>query len=185
MNGYLFPKDNISILTLITSKIIANGKLSPLAHNIASIGKNTAKTMMVPETIDGYGFLLENVLKLPSEVGPIKGITEISPKVKEEWQWHRFEAIAESTYSNSTLKSSIFLDNIEEQWNQTKTQNLGALPVEDETTFLYSIWMEEKSIRIASAKKRREEEEVRIVSGIVLYLYHYIISDGKRQQCFL
>lgn len=180
VNGYLFPKDNISILTLITSKIIANGKLSPLAHNIASIGKNTAKTMMVPETIDGYGFLLENVLKLPSEVGPIKGITEISPKVKEEWQWHRFEAIAESTYSNSTLKSSIFLDNIEEQWNQTKTQNLGALPVEDETTFLYSIWMEEKSIRIASAKKRREEEELKDRTDQTRGTWEVVYRNAKR-----
>ncbi|KAE8685128.1 putative UDP-rhamnose:rhamnosyltransferase 1-like isoform 1 [Hibiscus syriacus] len=72
VNGYIFPKENIRVLTQIILEVIPNGKLSPLARNIASIGRGTVKNLMVPETVEGYAFLLENVLKLPSEVAPPK-----------------------------------------------------------------------------------------------------------------
>ena len=55
-----------------------------MAHNIASIGRGTVKNLMVQETVEGYTLLLENVLKLPSEVAPPKAVIEIPSKLKEE-----------------------------------------------------------------------------------------------------
>lgn len=87
MNGYIFPKDNIRVLRQIILEVISNGKLSPLARNIASVGRSTAKNLMVSEAIDGYATLLQNIIKLPSEVAPPKAVSEISHHVKEQWQW--------------------------------------------------------------------------------------------------
>ncbi|KAJ6344063.1 hypothetical protein OIU76_005736 [Salix suchowensis] len=70
VNGYLFPKENLKVLTQIVLQALSKGTLSPSAHNIVSMGKNTAKNFMVLETVEGYATLLENVLELPSEVAP-------------------------------------------------------------------------------------------------------------------
>ncbi|KAL5160889.1 hypothetical protein HKD37_07G018293 [Glycine soja] len=68
VNGYLFPKDNIRVLRQILLEVISKGKISPLACNIASIGRSTAKNLMASEAIDGYASLLQNILRLPSEL---------------------------------------------------------------------------------------------------------------------
>lgn len=143
--------------------MISEGKLSPLVHNIASLGKSTAKNLMVMETVEGYASLLENLLKFPSEVASPKAVTEIPPKLKEEWQWNLFAASGHSTYTNRTSRSHRFLDKFEEQWSQSQT---GGSVTTDES-FPYSIWEEEKLIGIANAKKRREEDEVRDGEGSI------------------
>ncbi|KAL5792306.1 hypothetical protein ACOSP7_000900 [Xanthoceras sorbifolium] len=160
VNGYLFPKENIRILTQIILQVISKGKLSPLARNIASIGRGTVKNLMVWETIEGYALLLENVLKLPSEVALPKAIKELSPKLKEEWQWHLFETFLNSTYEDRTLRSDRFLNQVEEQWNQTQRESYGTMPATDDS-FLYAIWEEEKSTVTFNTRKRKEEEELK------------------------
>ncbi|CBI40456.3 unnamed protein product, partial [Vitis vinifera] len=159
VNGYLFPKEKISVLTQVILQMISEGKLSPLVHNIASLGKSTAKNLMVMETVEGYASLLENLLKFPSEVASPKAVTEIPPKLKEEWQWNLFAASGHSTYTNRTSRSHRFLDKFEEQWSQSQTGGSGSVTTDE--SFPYSIWEEEKLIGIANAKKRREEDELK------------------------
>lgn len=162
MNGYLFPKENIKALTHIILQVITNGKISPFARNIASIGRRSVKNLMALETIEGYAMLLENVLKLPSEVAFPKSIKELSPKLKEEWQWHLFEAFLNSTHEDRTSRSNRFLNQIELlQSNHTERDSYLPVPETDDS-FLYDIWKEEKDIEMLNVRKRREEEEVRL-----------------------
>lgn len=149
----------MKFLTQILLQVVSQGKLSPLAHNVASIGKRTAKNLMVSGTVEGYASLVEYILKLPSEAVPSKAASEIPRKLKEEWQWQLFESISDSANLNRSSKSHKFLDEIEKQWNSTRTESSGAVTTTNET-FVYSIWEEEKDIDMANTRKRREEEEV-------------------------
>ncbi|XP_027334148.1 uncharacterized protein LOC113848922 isoform X2 [Abrus precatorius] len=160
VNGYLFPKDNVKVLRQILLEVISKGKISPLAHNIASIGRSTAKNLMVSEAIDGYASLLPNILKLPSEVAPPKAVSEIPLNVKEQWQWHFFEAVPNFTYQNRALRSNTFLDKYEDQWNHSQ-KNKSTTTVAANDIFVYSIWEEERYIQMAVTKKRREDEELK------------------------
>lgn len=160
MNGYLFPKDNIRVLRQILLEVISKGKISPLACNIASIGRSTAKNLMASEAIDGYASLLQNILRLPSEVSPPKAVSEIAPNFKEQWQWHLFEAFPNMTYQNRALRSNTFLDKYEHQLNHSQ-KNRSTTAVSANDVFVYSLWEEEKYTQLAITKKRREDEEVR------------------------
>lgn len=139
--------------------MVTKGKLSPFSREIASIGRSTAKNLMALQTIEGYASLVENILRLPSEVAPPKAVSEIPPKSKEKWHWHLFEN-SNSAYVNRTLRSYRYLDKIEQQWNRSQQEGSGGTAAIDES-FVYSIWEEEKYIEIAYTRKRREEEEVR------------------------
>lgn len=169
MNGYLYPKENIIVLSQIVQQVVSKGKLSPVARNVASIGRGAAKNLMVQESVEGYALLLENVLRLPSEVAPPKSIAEIPLKLKEEWQWHLFEAVSNLKNLSTTLRSGIFLDNFEKQWNQSQRGKVLPITAAD-NSFIYSIWEEEKQIEIANSRKRREEEEV-MDGGKIYYIY--------------
>ncbi|KAJ7951241.1 glycosyl transferase family 1 protein [Quillaja saponaria] len=160
VNGYLYPKENSRILSKIVSEVISKGKISPLARNIASIGRSTAKNLLVLEIVEGYASLLQIILKLPSEVALPKSVSEISPKLKEQWQWHLFEAVENLTYLNRTSRSHSFLDKYEEQWNYTQRYRSGATVAANDS-FLYSIWEEEKLIEMTNKRRRREEEEIK------------------------
>ncbi|KAL2336096.1 hypothetical protein Fmac_010542 [Flemingia macrophylla] len=160
VNGYLFPKDNRGVLRLILLEVISKGKISPLARNIASMGRSTAKNLMVSEAIDGYASLLENILRLPSEVAPPKAVSEIPPNVKEQWLWHLFESIPNMTYQHRALRGIEFLDKYEGQWNHSQ-KNRSTTTVAASDTFVYSIWEEEKYTQLAITKKRREDEELK------------------------
>ncbi|KAK7274270.1 hypothetical protein RIF29_15353 [Crotalaria pallida] len=160
VNGYLFPKDNSRVLKQIILEVISKGKISPLARNIASIGRSTAKNLMVSEAIEGYAYLIQNILRLPSEVAPPKAVSEIPLNVKEQWQWHLFEAVPNLTYQNRSLRSSTFLDKYEDRWNHSQ-KNRSTITVSSNDSFVYSIWEEEKLIQMAITAKRREEEELK------------------------
>lgn len=161
MNGFIFPKENISVLKQILSQVVSKGKLTTLARDIASMGKRTAENLMVSETIEGYASLLENVLKLPSEVALSKAVTEIPSKMKDKWQWQLFELIPNSTRKNRTLRSHKFLEKVEKQWTRNQTRGSGAVFGMNETS-LYHFLEEEKQIVMANSRKRGEEE---VVSG--------------------
>ncbi|KAF5194556.1 glycosyl transferase family 1 protein, partial [Thalictrum thalictroides] len=158
VNGFLFPKENIGVLTQILFQAISNGKLSPLAQNVASIGKGPAKNLMVTETIEGYSSLLENVLKFPSEVRPPKVVADIPIRLKEEWQWHLFDEIIDSRDFNRTAKTYSFIDEGEEHMNDTNGESSDASRPIDEA-FTYTDWEEEKLIEKINARKKREDEE--------------------------
>ncbi|XP_074272892.1 uncharacterized protein LOC141596590 [Silene latifolia] len=158
VNGFIFPKENIKVLSTIISKVVSNGKLSPLAHNVASIGKETAKNFMVVEAVEGYAFVLENLLKLPSEVAAPKSVAEISPKYKNEWQRNISIIIPGSIYKDRELSSSIFLDKIRERSSNLEP-SVSTTAKNDE--FVYSIWKEQKRADIASEIKIREDQEMK------------------------
>ncbi|GAA0139496.1 transferase [Lithospermum erythrorhizon] len=159
VNGYVFPKKNAKELTHLISQLISNGKLSPLAQKTAPIGKQTAKSLLVSETVEAYTSLLQNVLRLPSEATKPKAVTEVPSKPKAEWQWHLFEAIRTTGEQNKTLKIGKSLDQIEEQWNQSrKLSTLESAPAE---SFFYPIWDDQKHIDTADLRKRKEDEELK------------------------
>ncbi|KAK4382973.1 hypothetical protein Sango_2822700, partial [Sesamum angolense] len=158
VNGYLFPKEDTRVLTQIMSQMVSNGKLSLIAHNAASIGKRTAKNLMVSESIEGYASLLEKILMLPSEVAVPQAAKDIPLKLKAEWQWHLFEGIGDTHPPNKTnLK---FLDKIEKQLNHTNGEYSTALTASNDT-FVYTIWEDQKYTDMASMRKRREDEELK------------------------
>ncbi|XP_058095998.1 uncharacterized protein LOC131241259 isoform X2 [Magnolia sinica] len=161
VNGFVFPKENMNVLTQILFQAISKGKLSPLARNIALIGKGHAKNLMVSEAVEGYAWLLEKVLKLPSEVASPRSVAEIPMRLKEEWQWHLFEEIAVTEYPNRTFRSNIFLDQIEESWNSSHMEGSRNLTSTVDNVFSSSDWEEEKLIEKENARKRREEEELK------------------------
>ena len=142
---------------------------------------------MVSECIEGYALLLENILRLPSEVALPKAVSEIPLNLKEKWQWHFFESVSNSTNLNGTLRTDAFLDKFEELWNQTQLERLTPKVAADDT-FIYSIWQDEKYTQMEYAKKRREEEEVRhrhvggtwnVTFDIYIYIYiclHKIVN---------
>lgn len=158
MNGYLFPKENTQALADIISEVIVNGEVSPIAQNVALTARGTAKDMMVSETVEGYAILLQNVLKLPSEVTSPKPTSGITPKLKE-WKWNLFEALSNKTYLDRNLRSNSFLNEVEEQWNHTQKVNSNSATSIDDS-FLYEIWKDQKNIDTAIVVKRREEAEV-------------------------
>ncbi|KAJ8900578.1 hypothetical protein K2173_025355 [Erythroxylum novogranatense] len=157
VNGYLFPKENIGVLSQIMLEIIFP---STAAHNVGSLGKKSAKNLMVRESIEGYAYLLSNVLKLPSEVASPKSVADIPSKLKEEWRWNLFEEFFNSTCEDRTLRSSGFLDKFEEMWNHTQRESFGSSVAMDDS-FSYGIWEEEKNNEIFNIRKRREEEELK------------------------
>ncbi|KAG8391895.1 hypothetical protein BUALT_Bualt01G0234500 [Buddleja alternifolia] len=160
VNGYLFPKDDIRVLTQIMFQMVSNGKLSLLARNVASIGKHTAKNLMVSESVEGYASLLENILMLPSEVASSKAAKDIPVKLKAEWQWHYFEAIADSHSPNITGRTNKYLDRVEKQYNHSDMEKPMASIATDDT-FLYSISEEQKYVDMLYMRKRREDEELK------------------------
>jgi len=148
--------DNIKALTAVISKVVSDGKLYPSARKIASIGKGTAKNLMVAEAVEGYAFLLECILKLPSEVAAPKLTSAIDPRCKTKWRWDVLSKIQDARYRNRNFSS--YLDKIGE-WSHSKAETTVSPFKYDE--FLLSIWEEQKQTDNAYAKKRREEDEVR------------------------
>ncbi|KAJ4952515.1 hypothetical protein NE237_029347 [Protea cynaroides] len=160
VNGFLFPKDKIKVLTRVLFQAVSKGKLSPLAQNVGLIAKGLARNWIVSETIEGYASLLEKVIKFPSEVVHPKDIAEVPPRLKKEWQWHLFEDIVGPKYSNTSYRSYSFLDKAEEHWKQTQTETSDARSSVDDS-FSYGDWIKERDIEMVNARKRREEEELK------------------------
>ncbi|KAL0379450.1 UNVERIFIED_CONTAM: hypothetical protein Sangu_0009300 [Sesamum angustifolium] len=115
VNGYIFPKEDIGVLTQIMSQLVSNGRLSLSAQDAASSGKHAAKNLMVSESVEGYALLLENILALPSEVSISQAAKQIPVELKVEWQWHHFEAIKDAHSPNETRRIYKFLDKLKDR----------------------------------------------------------------------
>ncbi|KAL6560323.1 hypothetical protein OROGR_003882 [Orobanche gracilis] len=158
VNGYLFPKEDTRVLTQIASQVVSNGKISLLARNIASIGKLTSKNLMVPESVEGYTSLLENILDLPSEVSIPQSAKSIPVKLKTEWQWHRFEAFAGTVFPYRA--GAEFFDEAEKHFNHRDGENsMASFGTND--TFLYDIWEEQEYIDMITMRNRKEDDELK------------------------
>ncbi|KAL8172514.1 hypothetical protein V2J09_024318 [Rumex salicifolius] len=175
VNGFLFPKENIQALTEIVSQVVSGGKLTPLAQNVASKGKEIAKNLMVSDAVVGYASLLESMLRLPSEVAPPKASSEIPLKNKKEWQWDIFKTIYGAVYKNRTLSSSIYLEKIEHQ-NQSQAKST----MEEDESFMYRIWEEEKETQMVHSRKRIEDEELKDRSISTRATWEDVYRNAKR-----
>ncbi|KAH6786132.1 hypothetical protein C2S51_038587 [Perilla frutescens var. frutescens] len=160
VNGFIFPKEDIGVLTEIISQLVSNGKLSPLARNAASIAKRTAKNLMVSESVEGYASLLENILMLPSEVAASHAASEIPLEFKTKWLWHHFEPLRETHSPNNSGRIHKSLDEVEKHLNRTHKENSPAL-ITMNATILYGIWEEQKDVDMAYMRKRRENDELK------------------------
>ncbi|KAF8107122.1 hypothetical protein N665_0126s0040 [Sinapis alba] len=161
VTGYLFPKENLKVMSQIVLDVITDGKISPLAQNIGLMGKTAVKNMMALETIEGYATLLENILKFSSEVASPKDIQTVPPKLREGWSWHLFEALKDGSPDNRTARSYEFIANVEGHWNQTPGDSTKKLRVVNDDSFVYEIWEGERYLQTINSKKRQEDEELK------------------------
>ncbi|XP_020573840.1 uncharacterized protein LOC110020175 [Phalaenopsis equestris] len=159
VNGFLYPKGNVGKLMQLLRRAISNGELSYLAKQIALVGQRQARNLMVSETIQGYSWLLENVLLFPSDISLPKAITEIPSKMKEEWQWHLFQNLSALDNLNEKRRKYEFLDKLE--WNQTHTEADANTNSRLDESFSFINWKEEKMIEAVNVRKRLEEEELK------------------------
>lgn len=180
VNGYLFPKDDIKVLTSIISKVVARGKLTPLAHQVASIGKGTATNLMVAEAVEGYASLLENILRLPSEVAAPKPVAEIPSQFKNEWQWNILNVVTDARFGSRNASSHLFLEKIEELWNHKKADSPNKSAKDEE--FLYTIWEEQKQTDFIIARKRREDDELKDRSEQSRGTWEDVYRSSKRAE---
>nr|CAD1834106.1 unnamed protein product [Ananas comosus var. bracteatus] len=160
VNGYLFPKENVGMLTQALLQAVSNGKLSLFAQRVASIGKAHARNLLASESIEGYAVVLENVIKLPSEFAAPRTFKEIPSGLKEQWQWNLFENITDIERLNSSFSSYRILDRLEELLRSQMNNSANTTSNLDEA-FSSMAWEEAKKIEMANARRRVEEEELK------------------------
>lgn len=161
VNGLLFPRKNIAMLTQVLLQAVSNGELSVLGQKVASVGKIHAKDLMASETIEGYAVLLQNVIKFPAEALTPLSAGEIPLALKQEWKWHLFEHVKHLYHMNESLTGYKILQKIEEEWRSNQKDDArGSTPKIDEA-FSTIAWEEERENRIMSIKMRLEEEELK------------------------
>ncbi|KAL7121473.1 hypothetical protein ACP275_02G184300 [Erythranthe tilingii] len=169
VNGYLFPKENITVLTQIMFRLFSKGEFADLARNAAPIGKIVAKNLMVSESVDGYASLLENILLIPSEKIPVEW--------KSEWKWRYFEAITNAVSPNRINK---LLDKVERQFNRTRKENSVDFLITRNDTSLYTIWEEQKHVDFDNVRKRREDDELKDRSDQNREIWDEVYRNARR-----
>ncbi|XP_020517679.1 uncharacterized protein LOC18425470 isoform X2 [Amborella trichopoda] len=179
VNGFLFPKENIRVITQILRQALSNGKLSPLAKNVGSIGKGNARNLMASDAVKGYADLLQNVLKLSSEVMLPKTISEI-PQNLEEWQWNLVEDMESLIYWNKSTNGSDFLYHIEELYYRDVVEGSNNTSKVIDQVFSLTDWEEEKSIEMVNAKRRREEEQLKDRTDQTRGTWEEVYRSAKR-----
>ncbi|KAM3350024.1 hypothetical protein ACQJBY_022690 [Aegilops geniculata] len=156
INGLLFPRKNIAMLSQVLLQVVSNGELSDLGKNIASVGKARAKDLMASEGIEGYAVLLENVIKFPSETLTPLSAGEIPLPLKQEWKWHLFEDVKHLYNVNESLADCKMLQKMD--WHRNKKDDPHSITPKIDETFSAIAWKEERANRIMSAKMKLEEE---------------------------
>ncbi|KAG6499489.1 hypothetical protein ZIOFF_039278 [Zingiber officinale] len=158
VNAYLFPKDKVGMVSKILLEVVSNGKLSPLAQQVASLGKERARNLMASETILGYVSLLEKVLNYPSEIAIPKPVDEIPIRLQKEWQWDLFVNVRTISNLNLSIRSYQMLEGLEEPLNHGSFGNTSA---DADKIFSSIVWEDEKEIEMVIAKIRIQEEELK------------------------
>lgn len=146
------------MMSKILLEVVSNGKLSPLAQQVASLGKERARNLMASETILGYVSLLEKVLNYPSEIAILKPVEEIPVRLQKEWQWDLFVNVRTTNNLNLSIRSYQMLEELEEPLNHGTFGNTSA---DSDKIFSSIVWEEEKENEMVNAKIRIQEEEVR------------------------
>ncbi|KAH0466517.1 hypothetical protein IEQ34_003755 [Dendrobium chrysotoxum] len=175
VNGFLYPKDELNKLTHVLREAISRAKLFSSAQQITSLGN--ARNLMVSETIQGYLWLLEKILKLPSEISSPKAIADLPSKLKEEWQWHLFANLREMNDPNKTIRSYEILNKLEKEWNQTNVTYIHSSFGEQISSIN---WEEENIIQTVNARKRLEEDELKERSDQPHGTWEEVYRSSKR-----
>ncbi|KAM0908414.1 hypothetical protein ACQ4PT_015477 [Festuca glaucescens] len=160
INGLLFPRKNIAMLTQVILQAVSNGELSVLGQKVASVGKARAKDLMASEAIEGYAVLLENVLKFPAEALTPLTSGEIPLALKQEWKWHLFEDVKHLYHMNESLTDCKILHKIGE-WHTNRKDNPRSSTQKIDEAFSAIAWNEERLNGIMDAKMKLEEEELK------------------------
>uniref|UniRef100_A0A7N0SVT9 Glycosyl transferase family 1 domain-containing protein n=1 Tax=Kalanchoe fedtschenkoi TaxID=63787 RepID=A0A7N0SVT9_KALFE len=93
VNGMIYTKHNPEDLMKAFSLLINDGKLSDLAQEVASAGKQMPKSILASECIAGYVRLFENLINFPSDV--ILPSSFSPGQQVGEWDWGIFSEEAE------------------------------------------------------------------------------------------
>uniref|UniRef100_A0ACD5VME3 Uncharacterized protein n=1 Tax=Avena sativa TaxID=4498 RepID=A0ACD5VME3_AVESA len=160
INGLLFPRKNVPMLTQVLLQAVSNGELSVLGQKVASVGKAHAKDLMASEAIEGYVVLLENVLKLPAEALTPLTSGEIPLALKKEWKWHLFEDVKHLYHMNESLNDCEIFQKIED-WPTSRKDDPPSSTQKIDEAFSVIAWNEERANEIMSTKMKLEEEELK------------------------
>uniref|UniRef100_A0ACD5VEY5 Uncharacterized protein n=1 Tax=Avena sativa TaxID=4498 RepID=A0ACD5VEY5_AVESA len=160
INGLLFPRKNVPMLTEVLLQAVSNGELSVQGQKVASVGKARAKDLMASEAIEGYAVLLENVLKFPAEVLTPLTSGEIPLALKQEWKWHLFEDVKHLYHMNESLNDCKILQKIED-WHTSQKDDPRSTTQKIDEAFSAIAWNEERANEIMSTKMKLEEEELK------------------------
>ncbi|KAL6842762.1 hypothetical protein ACP4OV_027606 [Aristida adscensionis] len=161
VNGLLFPRKNIGMLTHVLRQAVSNGKLSVSGQKIATAGKAHAKNLMASETIEGYALLLENVIKFPADVLSPLTPGEIPLALKQEWKWHLFEDLKHLNRLNESSAGYKILQKLEEEWHSNQMGHPPESASKTNEAFSAIVWEEQRANEIMDIKRKMEENELK------------------------
>ncbi|KAK3161319.1 hypothetical protein QOZ80_1BG0075630 [Eleusine coracana subsp. coracana] len=159
VNGLLFPRKNIAVLSQVLLRAMSNGNLSVTGRKIASAGKAHAKNLMASESIEGYAVLMENVIKFPTDVLSPLSASDIPLALKQEWKWHLFEDVKHLFHANESLTGSKILHKLEEEWHINQIERRAVSTSKISEAFSAIAWEEQRENEILEMKRKMEEEE--------------------------
>ncbi|PAN29631.1 hypothetical protein PAHAL_5G239500 [Panicum hallii] len=161
VNGLLFPKKNIGMLTQVLLRAVSNGKVSVSGQKIASVGKAYAKNLMASETIEGYAELLENVIKFPTDALSPLTAGEIPLALKQEWKWHLFEDVKHLHHVNGSLSGYKILQKLEQEWHSNLMERPPVGTSKNSEAFSAIAWEEQRANEVMDIKRKMEEDELK------------------------
>ncbi|KAL3838248.1 hypothetical protein ACJIZ3_022839 [Penstemon smallii] len=168
VHGIIFPKNDPDALKYAFSLLISEGKLSRLAHSIASSGRLLAKNMFAAECTIGYAKLLEDVFNFPSDVLLPGRASQLNHSI---WEWNVFRKEADQISSNLGIfstkdylgtNSSIINELEEDMINFVPSKNVSQDNTEDlEQDFpTMADWKILNEIESSEEVERLEREEI-------------------------
>ncbi|TKW15466.1 hypothetical protein SEVIR_5G238500v4 [Setaria viridis] len=161
VNGLLFPRKNIGMLTQVLLRALSNGKVSVSGQKIASVGKAYTKNLMASETIEGYAMLLENVIKFPTDVLSPLTAGEIPLALKQEWKWHLFEDVKHLHHMNESLSGYKILQKLEQEWHSNLMERPPVSTSKISEAFSAIAWEEQRANEVMDIKRKMEEDELK------------------------
>jgi len=180
VNGLLFPKKNIGMLTQVLLRALSNGKVSVSGQKIASVGKVYAKNLMASETIEGYAVLLENVIKFPTDVLSPLTAGEIPLALKQEWKWHLFEDVKHLHRVNGSLSGYKILQKLEQEWHSNLMEHPSVGTSKISEAFSAIAWEEQRANEVLDIKRKMEEDELKDRSDQVHGTWEEVYRNVKR-----
>ncbi|KAF8696948.1 hypothetical protein HU200_036593 [Digitaria exilis] len=180
INGLLFPRKNIGMLSQVLLRAVLNGKVSVSGQKTASVGKAYAKNLMAPETIEGYAMLLENVIKFPTDVLSPLTAGEIPLALKQEWKWHLFENVKHLHPINESMPGYKILQKLEQEWHNNLMERPPVSTSKISEAFSAIAWEEQRENEVMDIKRKMEEDELKDRSDQLHGTWEEVYRNVKR-----